>query len=52
MAVGGYRCHQQMRDLNMERTTKGYCLGGAPQKKEEDGILHSGKQHTALMLVL
>ena len=51
MAVGGYGCHQQMRDLNMERTTEGHCLGGAPQKMEEDGIRH-GKQHTALILVL
>lgn len=35
----------------MQRSSEGYCLGGAPQKTEEDGILHS-KRHTALMLVL
>ena len=35
----------------MVRQSEGSCLGGAPQKMEEDGILH-GKQHTALMLAL
>jgi hypothetical protein len=35
----------------MERSFEGHCLGGAPQKMEEDGIRH-GKQHTALILVL
>jgi hypothetical protein len=35
----------------MVRQSEGSCLGGAPQKMEEDGILH-GKQHTALMLTL
>ena len=40
------------RDLNTERPTEGHCLGGAPQKTEEDGIPHDGNQYTALMLTL
>jgi hypothetical protein len=35
----------------MERPTEGHCLCEAPQKMEEDTILHD-KQHTILMLVL
>jgi hypothetical protein len=38
-----------MRDLNIERPTEGHCLSGA-QKMEKDGILHGGKQHTALIV--